>query len=119
MSQLQKTHKTMYAKLGTLLLVAVCCFLAFKLVRSIVRYQSVKKDTAHIKQKYETLLKTKASLQKIEMEAGTPFGVEKTLRETYGYALPGEEVIVVVDDEVTDTSETDPSPARRFWGIID
>lgn len=51
------------------------------------------------KQELETLQKRHATLEANLEELNTPRGEEATLRETYGVARPGEEVIIVVEDE--------------------
>lgn len=110
MSRLQKSHHTIYSVMGTVLLLTLCLFLCINVIRSIARFRSVKLKEQESKEQYLNLGEMKASLEATLEGSDTPFGIEKTLRETYGYALPGEEVIVVVDDTIV---ESDPATEKK------
>lgn len=64
----------------------------------------------------ESLKTRKATLEENIAELNTSRGEEATLRETYGVARPGEEVIIVVQDE----AETGPPLPwwRAFLGFF-
>jgi cell division protein FtsB len=59
---------------------------------------------------YESLTKQKDILQKNMDDLETKRGKEATIRQTYGVALPGEDVIVVVPGK-----EVVPEAPRSLW----
>lgn len=72
---------------------------------------------AEAKEELATLEARKATLQGNIDELATSRGEEATLREAYGVARPGEEVIIVVPDEGREKGDTLPW-WRKFLGWL-
>lgn len=80
--------------IGALSVLLICLLL---MVWGIFRKEEVARQTAEeTKRQLELLEAREASLHETLEDLRTPRGQEASLRETYGVAKPGEEVIIVV-----------------------
>lgn len=85
-------------------------WLAF-LLHGIYRKEEIARQTvAQTRAELASLDVRKASLAGTVNELGTERGQEASLRETYGVAKPGEDVIIVVPKK-----ETTPPPEITWW----
>ncbi len=81
------------------------------LLLGIYRKEEIARQTvAQTRAELASLDVRKASLAGTVSELGTERGQEASLRETYGVAKPGEDVIIVVPKK-----ETTAPPVMTFW----
>lgn len=100
---------------GALLLVIV--WLVFLILGIIEKEEIARKAAADTKGELALLLERERTLSANVAELGTERGKEGTLRETYGVARPGEEVIIVVPP--AKEKEYKPLPWwRKFLGTF-
>lgn len=93
----RKQEAKQYVLVGVLALAIL--WLSF-LVFGIARKEEVaRRAVAETKAELASLEARKATLEANMAELGTDRGQEATLRQTYGVARPGEEVIIVVPPE--------------------
>lgn len=94
-----RKHKTIGEYALIVLLVLVVCWLLFQ-IWHIARKEEIARHAANeAKQELEELEEREATLRGNLEELTTPRGEDATMRETFGVALPGEEVIIVVPEE--------------------
>lgn len=94
----RKTLHTVKERVSMALLILVLLWLAYQVYNIALKEEiarqaasDAKRELAHLEERKETLEENLANL-------GTERGQEATLRETFGVARPGEEVIIVVPD---------------------
>jgi cell division protein FtsB len=101
----RKTLDTIKERMITALLILVLIWLIFQ-VYNIARKEEIARQAAHdAKRELELLEERKETLEENLAELETDRGQEATLRETYGVARPGEEVIIVVPDAGNEEKE--------------
>lgn len=84
------------------------------LVVSIYRKEQVARLTVNeTKAELAALDARKATLSGTVQDLNTPRGQEESVRDTYGVAKPGEDVIIVVPKK-----ETAPPPQMTFWDKV-
>lgn len=113
----RKQEAGQYALVAVLALAIL--WLSF-LVFGIARKEEVaRRAVADTKEELASLETRKASLEANMAELGTDRGQEATLRQTYGVARPGEEVIIVVPPEHKPEAITLPwyKKVLGFFGI--
>ncbi len=83
-----------YLIAGVLLI--VFCSLLWGVIGLIGKEERARKAVGEAKRQLASLSEREENLRKSLAELATPRGQEASLRETYGVARPGEEVIIVV-----------------------
>ncbi len=97
------------------LLVLVLLWLLWLLWGIVGKEEKARQAANEAKTELATLMVRKETLEENIAELSTTRGEEATLRETYGVARPGEEVIIVVPDDGREKGS--PLPWwRRFLG---
>ena len=97
-----------YVLAGVLALAVVWLLI---LVWSIAQKEEIARHAAQdTKAQLATLTNRKTALENTIQDLETPRGEEATLRQTYGVAKPGEDVIIVVPSAAATTT-----PALPWW----
>jgi cell division protein FtsB len=91
-------------------LILVILWFAYESIEMYHRMVRVQRDQKAAETRYEDLTQRHERLSEKVQELSGPRGTEVVLREDYGAALPDEEVIVVVDEELSA-----PPPIPLTW----
>jgi cell division protein FtsB len=89
-------------------------------VWNIAQKEEIARHAANdAKRQMAALTERESTLRANLEELATPRGKETTLRETYGVAKPGEEVIIVVPPEDTEATSTASwwTSVLKFFGL--
>ena len=96
------------------LLVLVLLWLLFLIVNIVGKEEVARKAAQDAERELSILIERKDTLEANLAELSTPRGEEAALRETFGVARPGEEVIIVVPEAAGEQSSDLPWWRRVF-----
>lgn len=113
MKRLKRRPPTDYLIIGVLMLVVLWLF--FLLIGIVGKEERAREAARATKAELESLTEREATLRKNIEELSTERGQEASLRETYGVARPGEEVIIVIQAGEEETLDK-LSWWRKFLG---
>jgi len=105
------------SKPALILLLILLVLFAWKIFGLIGKLEDTHKNKKAEEAKIEDLEKRKAQLTSDIEKLGTDKGKEEILRQNFGLAKEGEQLIVIVDDPKT----TPPQPAEKtssFWSFL-
>lgn len=106
-------RRFIYSRLTIIVLLLVLLLLGRSVWKAWQRYEQAKSDRDASARNYEELEEREAKLAERLLLAESERGEEEQLREKYGAARPGEQVIIIVDN---DTATSTPARSRSgFW----
>jgi len=111
----KKKNKFLYSIPAIFLLLVICAIFGIRILTEFHKMQNTAHNKEIAKEKLIFLEDRKAKLLEDIDNLSNSKGREKILRQDYGYALPGEGVIVIIDKK-EETSEIEEN--RGFWTKI-
>ena len=113
--QKQENRSKLYSKYS-LFILFVLIILAAKGILSIsAKERGSREEMISTQSKEAGLEKRYNNLQSRVSDLKTGEGVEKEIRSKFDVVKPGEHVILVVDKEVPQSTEQDPSFFKKIW----
>lgn len=110
---MRRKRATLKEKIIAGALILLLLWLLF-LVWGIFRKEEIARQKAEdSKRQLAALAEREATLKQNIADLRTDRGQDASIRETYGVARPGEEVIIVVPSETGDTVQKDP-----WWKVV-
>ncbi|MBU0722780.1 septum formation initiator family protein [Patescibacteria group bacterium] len=119
---IKKHHKTKSALffVPAIILLGGLCIMTGRATWNIYqKAQQAKKNTAIVAEEYDKLKNREQELEAKINTLNTPLGVETEIRDKFGLAKEGEEIVIVIDElEPTKEVEADNIAEKTFWGKI-
>ena len=113
----RKTRKKLAYYSLNIFLISIMALASVFLVRAswlaYHRYAFAKEKAERESQRLKLSKEHEAELKEKLSELKSDFGVEKILRENYSYALPGEKLLLIIDE--ADTGEEAEAEDRIPW----
>ncbi len=95
----------------------ILAFFLFNIFRLLDKVQETGEKRDALAEKAEELEKSKEKLSSDIEKLKTEEGKEEIIRENYGVAKEGENIIIITEEEKVDEGEKDEDSAG-FWGFL-
>ncbi len=115
----RKLRRFLYSRITSVILLVIIFFI-LKGVWGVYEKQSIAKENLKkISTNFNTLLERELILTSEINRLKTDIGVEEEIREKYGLVKPGEEVLVIIDDDEVVGSPSISSGSNFWQKIVD
>ena len=114
--QKRRFQNILHSKIVLILLGLLALFFAWGVIGFMVKMETVKENRKLAEEKFLELEKKKLELSSQIARLNTEEGKEENIREKFGLAKEGEQLIVVVEDKNPPKPLEDESGG--FWGFL-
>jgi cell division protein FtsB len=116
--QRRRLRKIIYSKIVFLLFFAVLVFLMFSTFQIYKKSQEAVFKNNEVKKELKELKSRKEHLDNEAARLRSTSGIEEEIREKFPVALPGEEVLIILDKGNNTEEEPEQEKKASFWQKI-
>ncbi len=111
-------YKFWHSPISLIILLCVIALFTYNMVGLIKKERETSKNKTAVLNKIDELRKREVVLSKDINKLNTDHGVEESVRDKFQVVKPGEKMVVIVDENIKETTSSDENIDHSFWGYI-